>query len=338
MDPSKDWEELIAPDEETRFAQFATQLGEIQRMNASNGRNGRALHTNMRGGFEARLEISGNLPEPARHGLFAQPKTYDALVRYSNGASVRQPDDRKGGDVRGMAVKVLGVDGAKVIGNARTQDFLGILQSSTPFRTPDEFIGVVWAFRGGPLLGLPRLLFGLGPSILPAVKKLSAGINHPVASLATQSFFSALPTKCGPYAMRVAFVPLATPGAGAAGTGPDYLHTDLLTRLRQGPIEYAMEVQFFVDETRTPIEDASVDWPVAVAPYVRVGKLVIPPQDATSERGHRIADAIEGMAFDPWHALADHRPLGAMMRARKAAYFASTKGRSAAPEPEGKIS
>jgi hypothetical protein len=31
----------------------------------------------------------------------------------------------------------------------------------------------------------------------------------------------------------------------------------------------------------------------------------------------------------------EHRPLGGMMRARKHAYFASTKGRGAAAEPDG---
>ncbi len=337
MDPSKDWKEVVAPDEDTRFARFAEQLAEMQRMYSRNGRTGRALHSKIRGGFEARLEIFGNLPEPARHGLFAEPKVYDALVRYSNGSSVPQPDDKKGGDVRGMAVKVLGVDGPKAIGNAMTQDFLGILQSSTPFRTPDQFVGVVWAFRGGLPLGLLRLLFGLGPGIFPAVVKLIAGVKQPVASLATRSFYSALPMKCGPYAARFAFVPVAASTSESTGTGPDYLREDLVTRLHRGSIEYTLELQFFVDETRTPVEDASVDWPVKVAPYVRVGKLSIAQQDATSERGQRLAERVQQMSFDPWHALAEHRPLGAMMRARKPAYFASATGRHAEAEPEGRI-
>ena len=62
------------------------------------------------------------------------------------------------GDVRGMAVKVLGVTGPKVLGTANTQDFLGILQTATPFRTADEFVGIVWASRD-PLLALPRMLW-----------------------------------------------------------------------------------------------------------------------------------------------------------------------------------
>jgi hypothetical protein len=92
-----------------------------------------------------------------------------------------------------------------------------------------------------------------------------------------------------------------------------------------------------VDENRTPIEDGSVDWPVDVAPYVRVGKLVIPQQDTASERGRLVAERIQNLSFDPWHALADHRPLGGMMRARKYAYFACGKGRNVEAEPDSKM-
>jgi hypothetical protein len=35
------------------------------------------------------------------------------------------------------------------------------------------------------------------------------------------------------------------------------------------------------------------------------------------------------MAFNAWHALAAHRPLGGVMRARRVAYAASTAFRSA---------
>jgi hypothetical protein len=33
----------------------------------------------------------------------------------------------------------------------------------------------------------------------------------------------------------------------------------------------------------------------------------------------------EDMSFDPWHALAEHRPLGGINRARRAVYAASLK-------------
>ena len=334
MNPSKDWKEIVAPDEETRFARFAEQLVELQRMHAGNGSVGRALHNKLDGGFEARLEILGDLPESARHGLFAIPKTYDALVRYSNGSGVPQEDEKP--DIRGMAVKVLDVDGPKILGTARTQDFLGILQSFTPFRTADEFVGIVWASRNS-VLALPRMLLSVGLRTFSILPKLLKAVNQPVVSLAPRCFYSALPIQCGPYAARFAFVPIAAPETDGVPGAPNRLADDLAARLRKGPIEYALELQFFVDESRTPIEDGSVDWPVEIAPYVRVAKLVLPQQDAASEHGQRVAERIQKMSFDPWHALVEHRPLGGMMRARKPTYFASARGRDAEGEPEGKI-
>jgi hypothetical protein len=328
-EPSKDWKEVIPADEDARFERHAAQLAQLQALSAAGAAPGRALHHKGHGGFEASLEVLGDLPAHARHGLFAKPARYDALVRFSNGASRVQKDDA--GDVRGIAVKVLGVDGPKVLGTARTQDFLAILSSATPFRTADEFVAMVWAARS-PALALPRVLGALGFRGLGLLRKLLAGIGQPVTSLATRRFFSALPIQCGPYAARFAFTPVSAPD-GAATSGPDRLRADLEARLRAGPIEYALELQFFVDEASTPIEDASVDWPEAVAPYVRVGKLVLPQQDASSEQGRALATRVEAMSFDPWHALVEHKPLGNMMRARKHAYFASTQGRSAQPEP-----
>ena len=330
-EPSKDWKEAPSADEDARFERYATQLAQLQAQSAGGRSPGRALHHKGHGGFEATLEVLGNLPEHARHGLFARPGRYDALVRFSNGASRIQKDDI--GDVRGIAVKVLGVDGAKVLGSARTQDFLAILSSATPFRTADEFVAMVWAARS-PALALPRILGALGFRGLGLLRQLLAGIGQPVASLSNRRFYSALPIQCGPFAARFALTPVSAPD-GAVTSGPDRLRGDLETRLRAGPIEYALELQFFVDEARTPIEDASVDWPEDISPYVRVGKLVLPKQDAWGERGRSLAMRVESMSFDPWHALVEHKPLGNMMRARKHAYFASTKGRSAAGEPDG---
>ena len=58
-------------------------------------------------------------------------------------------------------------------------------------------------------------------------------------------------------------------------------------------------------------------------------------QDLGSPRGRRIAERIETLSFDPWHAAEDFRPLGQMMRARNVAYRLSTQERGAAPEPDG---
>jgi hypothetical protein len=323
MTPSTTWKESPGADEDARFERYAQRFVALQQRNRAEGRAGRALHHKGHGIYEAKLEIFGDLPEHARHGLFARPATYEALVRYSNGSGKIQVD--KVADVRGIAVKVLGVAGDKVLGDAPTQDLLAILSSSTPFRTADEFVAVVWATRSPPL-ALFRLVGSLGLRAFPLVRKLVAGLKQPPASLATKRFFSAVPIQCGPYAVRFAFTPVATDG-DLSGSYAE----DLAARLARGPVAYELALQFFVDEAHTPIEDASVDWD---SPYVPVGKLVISQQDAASERGKKLAERGEALAFDPWHALVAHRPLGGMMRARKHAYFASTQGRGATPEPK----
>jgi hypothetical protein len=60
---------------------------------------------------------------------------------------------------------------------------------------------------------------------------------------------------------------------------------------------------------------------------------MLPAQKINSERGQKLNQWVDGLSFDPWHAQALFRPLGAMMRARAPAYRISNQVRGAAPEP-----
>ena len=104
---------------------------------------------------------------------------------------------------------------------------------------------------------------------------------------------------------------------------------DFLSHLAKGPLRFELQLQFFVDEQRTPIEDATNEWQEDVAPFVTVAVLTIPTQDTESAEGVKCAADIEAAAFDPWGALMAHRPLGEVMRARKVVYFQSQTGRKA---------
>jgi hypothetical protein len=122
--------------------------------------------------------------------------------------------------------------------------------------------------------------------------------------------------------------------AAKPGRSPDHLAEELTARLKAGPVSWDFQVQFFVDEERTPIEDASKEWSEADAPFVTLARLTLPSQDPASPRGQRIAQLVDQLSFDPWHATEDFRPLGDMMRARAHAYRVSTIERHAAPEPD----
>src|SRR5688572_12980362 len=123
--PATDWKEDVAADEVDRFTRHAEYFGALQKRHGGRGGVHRALHAKSNVGVEATFEVLPNLPEEARVGLFAMPETYPAFVRFSNGAARHQPDPKP--DIRGIAVKVLEVDGKKSIPgleDARTQDFL----------------------------------------------------------------------------------------------------------------------------------------------------------------------------------------------------------------------
>jgi hypothetical protein len=337
--PSTEWKETVVAGEDAKYEAYAERLRALQRAAArGTGPASRALHAKGNCGALAELTVLPDLPDHARAGLFANPATYRAYVRYSNGSGARQADTR--GDVRGVAIKCVGVPGKKIIPgmeDERTQDFLLIRTPSIPFRDADEFIAVVTAAGQNPLLLLPRVIgrLGIGRALelLPSIAK---GLKEPMGSVATTHYFSAAPICYGPYAVHYALAPQARAEAdGPRPRSADYIRQDLALRLAQGPVVYDLRVQFYVDEAKTPIEDASVEWTERDAPFVTVARLTLPRQDLDGPRGKKIADYIEGLSFDPWHALEAHRPLGNVMRARNHAYRLSTQERGAAREPDG---
>ena len=87
--------------------------------------------------------------------------------------------------------------------------------------------------------------------------------------------------------------------------------------------EWEIRVQLARDLAANPIEDASVAWPEEDNPYVAVAVISIAPQASWTWDRARVLD--DQTAFNPWHGIKAHRPLGAVMRARKVAYAASSE-------------
>jgi len=334
MPPSTSWSETVAPDETTLHAKHAEQLANIQKKHAAGGALHRALHAKSHVGLRATFHVLPSLDEHVGAGWLRQPGSYSAYVRYSNGSGQHQRD--KTPDVRGVAIKVVGVPGKKLIAgmeDAVTQDFLAILGAATPFKNSREFLTLIKAVSGPKLFLVPTLLAGLGPSRFgQAMGRLKSGLSRPIQSLATTQFYSALPTRWGTAAAKVSIIPQET-AAPFASITPSQLRDDLLARVKQGPLNYGLSVQFFVDETRTPIEDSSVEWLESVSPFIPFARLEIPAQDPLSDEGKKLEERINRMSFDPWHATEDFRPLGEMMRARKEAYRVSGMARGSLPEP-----
>lgn len=323
--PSTEWKERIAADELERHAGYARDFARIQAAKSAKFGKGRALHRKQLLGLHGNLEVLADLPEHARHGLFASPGSYEAWVRLSNGGTDRQADRKP--DVRGFAIKVRGVNGPGALGAGATesQDFLLINHAAFAFAGADEFVGLVKNLAKGPgaLLGYLVSRYGLFGA-MGMMRRFAKAFGVPFSGFATEPFYSAAPIACGPYAARVRL--LAASKEVKPGAADDWAK-DFRARLQDAPLRFEFQLQFFVDETCTPIEDASVDWSVEVSPYVTVAVLTLPAQDLSTTSAQALADTVESAAFDPWSALMAHRPLGEVMRARKAVYFESQSGR-----------
>ncbi len=326
--PSTEWRETIASDEAERFERYAQGFAAAQRRRNERQGVGRALHRRQVAALRGEIEILGDLPDHARQGVFATAGRRDVIVRLSNGAPDRNPDRRP--DVRGFSFKILGVDGPNALGTGRTneQDFSLINHMKFSTARAADFCEMVLAFERGPLALLGYLVrrYGVVGAIRQA-KAASALVTKPFSGFATEVFSTALPFRNGRWAARLRLVPPLD--RAREGAREDWL-ADLRAHLDNGPLVYRVQLQFFVDERITPIEDASVDWPETEAPYLDVARLTIPNQSFDDEAAKTLEHRCETGIFDPWNALAEHRPLGDVMRARKTAYYASQKARGAA--------
>ena len=323
--PSTGWKEQIAADEAQRFAGYVEIFKAIQARKSRKYGAGRALHRKQLTVAQGRLEVLSNLPEFARQGLFAAPGSFDVRLRLSNGgmdhASDKQPD------IRGLAIKVLGVQGLQsesALGNgpAISQDFLLINQEKFAFPRSDEFVAFVQAASNGNGALLKYLFARYGIFGAPArLASMLKAVGRSFGGFATEPLFSAVPIACGPYAVRVRLQPAASNGAATPGAKADW-GADFSSRLASQDLEWDLQLQPFVSEAQTPIEDAAVNWS---SPYTTVARLRLPRQSASAE----LARECEAGVFDPWQALAAHRPLGEVQRARKVVYFASQQQRGA---------
>lgn len=328
--------ERIAPDEAAQFQAFAEELVALQQARATEagGAKQRTLHVKQHLGAVGELVVRAT--PTARAGVFANAgQAWPVYARFSNGSSRHQADAEP--DVRGFAIKLVGVPGAKLIAGLEaelTQDFLFIDTPAIPFRTPDEFMRFVRAAKDGPLKLLPRLISAFGPRrALALLWRALSGAK--VRSYATHTFHTAAPIAFGPSAAKLSLVPVPDDAPMPRTSGDDYLRADLTARLKRGPLSWSLRAQLFADEATTPIEDAAAIW---AAPWLDLATLTLPQQDPESPRGREISALVSQLSFDPWHATEAHRPLGAIMRARRVTYGASSVGRAAAPEPKSVLS
>ncbi|MDJ0460563.1 hypothetical protein [Streptomyces sp. H27-C3] len=104
--------------------------------------------------------------------------------------------------------------------------------------------------------------------------------------------------------------------------GPGAMRTLVADFFRHNSATYELRARLRTDLAAMPVEDASVPRPEDLSPHQPVATLTFPAQEMLSEARRIYADDV--LSFNPWHALAAHRPLGSANRSRRKAYEASS--------------
>jgi hypothetical protein len=128
-------EEKLMPDEEAYLDSIISSFTKQMHLLWKSGAFERGGNTKTHGIVRGEFIVHENLPATLRHGIYAEPKTYRAWVRFSGPGPYITPDIEDVGFMS-ISIKLLGVPGPKLMDDEKfTQDMFGV---STPtFVTPD---------------------------------------------------------------------------------------------------------------------------------------------------------------------------------------------------------
>ncbi len=316
-------EEKPLPDEEEFLQSIITTFEAQMRKLWKPGGVERGGNTKTQGIVRGEFIIHGNIPEQFRHGIYAKPQTFPAWVRFSGPGPYITPDIDDVGFMS-ISIKLMGVPGPKLMDEEKhTVDMFGV---STPtFVTPDvkanaqlqkESLKNAQIFY---FLNLHRshVMDLIMQSLF--IKTQSSPLEAP--------YFSCVPYLLGEgRAMQYSVWPKTskrTPIPRLPFRPPDdYLRQAMVKSLGEGDVELDFRLQLQTDPHLMPLENNAVLWPERLSPRVSVATLRLPKQKFDSPSQMEFA---KKLSYNPWHTIAEHRPLGNQSRARQRMYYELSK-------------
>lgn len=324
-------QEQIAAGEQQFIDNLAQRLKAKIVADYPNGVMRRDAHPRMHGLVKAQFEVESNLAPELQIGIFKTAANLPAWIRFSNQNATMQDDIKP--DIRGMAIKLMGVPGTKLLEHeldAPTQDFIVISTKVFITRTPEEFDALVKALMGNLLSQIWFFVSHLRATInlLRSSKKFANPLQI--------EYFSTTPYLFGSTAVKYCVRPhIAQADPIPSNPSPDYLRDAMRAQLSKGEALFDFMVQLQTDAQSMPIEDPSVEWDERVSPFRKVATIRINQQEFDTEVRRNYG---ENLSFTPWHSLPEHRPLGGVNRARKVVYdfisrFRHEKNKAKREEP-----
>ena len=316
-------EERLLPDEESYVDSIISSFQTQMRLLWKPGGFERGGNTKTHGVVRGEFTVHDGLPSNLRHGIFAEPRTFKAWVRFSGPGPYVTPDIEDPGFMS-ISLKLMGVPGPKLMEEERfTQDMFGV--SPPTFVTPDVKANAQLQIESIKNAQIFYFLNFHRSHVLDLImqalwiKTQSSPLEAP--------YFSCVPYLLGEgQAMQYSFWPKSktrTPIPRLPFRPPDdYLRNAMVASLNNGDVEFDVRLQLQTDPHLMPIENNGVLWPERLSPRVSVATLRLPRQ--TFNTPEQMAFA-RRLSYNPWHCIAEHRPLGNQSRARRRMYYELSK-------------
>lgn len=307
-------EERIQPDEEQHLQTMIDSIREYMTQHWPPGNYQRGGNTKTHGVVRGEVTIREDLPPQFRHGVFAEPRTYRAWVRFS-GPGPDWPKDIDDVGFASCSIKLMGVPGPKLMDDEKfTQDFLSVCTPT--FVTPDTKENAKlqqWIVKGTPFF------YFVDPKDTHLLDMLmQSWWNQTQTNPLGQRYWSCVPYLLGEgqammYSVyprskvyhRIPRLPFRPPD--------NYLRDNMVKTLSEQDVEFDLMLQLQTDPFRMPIENNAVRWPEKLSPFVPAARLHIPRQKFDFPAQLAFAN---NLSYNPWHCLPEHRPLGNQSRAR----------------------
>jgi hypothetical protein len=312
-------EERPIPDEEAHLASIIDSFTKQMRLLWKPGGFERGGNTKTHGIVRGEFIVHDGLPEKLRRGIFAQPKTYRAWVRFSGPGPYVTPDIDDVGFMS-ISIKLMGVPGPKLMDEEKfTQDMFGV---STPtFVTPDTKANAqlqIESLKNSQIfyfvnLHRPHILDFIMQGLW--IKTQTSPFEAP--------YFSCVPYLLGEgQAMQYSVWPKSTKRSRVPRLPfrppDDYLRDAMVAALSEGDVELDVRLQLQTDPHLMPIENNAVLWPERLSPRISAATLRLPRQTFNSPSQMAFA---RRLSYNPWHCIPEHRPLGNQSRARRRMYL-----------------
>lgn len=311
--------ESLYPNEAATAEKIADVIEKSIREKYSAGTALRDAHPKAHGCVRAEFKVQKKLPQNLAQGIFIPGKTYKAWIRFSNASpDASQADIKK--DARGMAIKVLGIPGEKLLedeSNASTQDFIMINHPVFFINDPDRYLALMQDVNSKNYFRKLHIPFALGFKGTSIAANLKTKISNPLQT----RYWSMVPYQLGLGSDRQVVKYSVRACSEIVDPMPDQPSHDFLREVLRNSLQKNDACMEFLVQARTSntmsVEDSMTEWKESQAPFYQVATIHIPKQVFDTPDQNKFC---ENLSFTPWHALPEHKPLGVINRMRKVIY------------------